>query len=67
MLPGGLAATVLSDQIAAALMNPARVNPWLIGAAVCMFAGLAYSGHRLLAYLDSREHRRHRPRAVKAT
>jgi uncharacterized membrane protein YdjX (TVP38/TMEM64 family) len=66
MLPGGLAATVLSDQIAVALMNPARVNPWLIAAAVCAFAGLAFTGHRLLAYLDRREQRRNRPRAVKA-
>ena len=66
MLPGGLAATVLSDQVAVALMNPSRVNPWLIGAAVCVFAGLAFSGTRLLAYLDRREQRRMRPRAVKA-
>ncbi|MEO7811708.1 MAG: VTT domain-containing protein [Usitatibacter sp.] len=67
MLPGGLAATVLSDQLAVALTNPARMNPWLIAAAVCMFGALAYSGHRLLAYLDRREQRRSRPSAVKAT
>ncbi len=66
MLPGGLAATVLSDQIAAALINPARLNPWLIAAAVCAFAALAYSGHRLLGYLDNRDQRRNRPRARKA-
>ena len=47
-------------------MNPARVNPWLIAAAVCAIGALAYSGHRLLAYLDSRDQRRNRPRARKA-
>lgn len=65
MLPGALAATVLSDQVATALMNPAGVNVWLIAAAVCVLAGLAFAGHRLLAYLDRREHRRHRPQAPK--
>lgn len=65
MLPGGLAATVLSDQVAVALMNPSRVNLWLVAAAVLAIAGLAFAGHQFLAYLDRREQRRHRPRARK--
>jgi len=65
MLPGGLAATVLSDQVAVALMNPSRVNLWLVAAAVCAIAGLAFAGSRLLAYLDRRDQRRNRPRARK--
>ncbi|HUP97535.1 MAG TPA: VTT domain-containing protein [Usitatibacter sp.] len=48
MLPGALAATVLSDQVAAALRDPAKINGWLIAAAVCGFAALAYFGHRML-------------------
>lgn len=63
MLPGGLAATVLSDQFAVALMNPSRVNVWLVAAAVCAIAGLAVAGSRLLAYLDRRDQRRNRPLA----
>ena len=62
MLPGGLAATVLSDQVATALMNPARVNPWLIAAGVMLFAALAYSGNRLLGWLDERDKRKQRMR-----
>jgi hypothetical protein len=65
MLPGGLAATVLSDQVAVALMNPARVNLWVVAGAVLAFAALALAGHQLLAYLDRREQRRRRPRARK--
>jgi phospholipase D1/2 len=48
MLPGALAATVLSDQVASALRDPAKINGWLIAAAVCGFAALAYFGHRML-------------------
>ena len=65
MLPGGLAATVLSDQLAVALMNPSRVNVWLVAAAMCAVAGLAFSGSRLLGYLDRRDQRRNRPYAHK--
>jgi phospholipase D1/2 len=60
MLPGALAATVLSDQMAAALMDPSRVNGWVIAGAVAALATLAYSGHRLLDHLDRREQRRRR-------
>jgi uncharacterized membrane protein YdjX (TVP38/TMEM64 family) len=65
MLPGGLAATVLSDQVAVALMNPSRVNLWVVAGAVLAFAALAFAGHQFLAYLDRREQRRNRPRARK--
>lgn len=65
MLPGGLAATVLSDRVAAALTNPSRVNAWLVAAAVCAVTALAFAGSRLLAYLDRRDQRRIRPLAPK--
>jgi phospholipase D1/2 len=38
LLPGTLAATILSDQLQAALQNPADVNYWLIAAAVLLVA-----------------------------
>jgi uncharacterized membrane protein YdjX (TVP38/TMEM64 family) len=38
MLPGTLAATILSEQLRAALKNPGDVNYWLIGAAVLIVA-----------------------------
>ena len=43
--PGMLAATVLSDQLAAALGDPARVNVWMIAVAVLALAALAAAGH----------------------
>jgi uncharacterized membrane protein YdjX (TVP38/TMEM64 family) len=48
MLPGMLAATVLSDQLAAALEAPARVNGWLIAAAVLGLVTMVFFGQRLL-------------------
>lgn len=48
MLPGTLAATVLSDQISAMLGDPSRVNLGLVAAAVLAIATLAYGGHRWL-------------------
>jgi phospholipase D1/2 len=48
MLPGMLAATILSDQLAAALEDPARVNPWMIAAALLALATLAFFGQRML-------------------
>jgi uncharacterized membrane protein YdjX (TVP38/TMEM64 family) len=48
MLPGMLAATVLSDQLAAALEDPTTVNWWLIAAAVALLLALAYFGQRWL-------------------
>jgi hypothetical protein len=53
MLPGALAATVLSDQLASMLKDPARVNGWVIAGAVAAFAGLAFAGHRLLRRMES--------------
>jgi phosphatidylserine/phosphatidylglycerophosphate/cardiolipin synthase-like enzyme/uncharacterized membrane protein YdjX (TVP38/TMEM64 family) len=48
MLPGMLAATVLSDQLAAALEDPSRVSWWLVVATAAAFAGLAWFGHRMM-------------------
>ena len=48
MLPGMLAATVLSDQLAAALEDPAHVNFWMIGGAIAAFVTLAYFAQRML-------------------
>ena len=52
MLPGAIAATVLSDQAAAFLRDPARVNGWVIAAAFLAFAALAFTGHKLLSRMD---------------
>ena len=52
MLPGGLAATVLSEQVATALRDPSLLNGWMIGAAVAGFAALAYFGQRMLRRMD---------------
>lgn len=46
MLPGLIAATVLGDQIVAALADPDRLNLWLIAAAAFLLAGVAYTGQR---------------------
>ena len=48
MLPGTLAATVLSDQLAAALEDSTRVNFWMIAGAVAALAGLAFFGQRYM-------------------
>ena len=48
MLPGMLAATVLSDQLAAALEDPTSVNWWLVAAALLGLLTLAYFGQRWL-------------------
>jgi phospholipase D1/2 len=54
LLPGMLTATVLSDQISAALDDPASVNLWMVAAAACVFATLAYGGHRWLRHVDTK-------------
>jgi phospholipase D1/2 len=46
MLPGMIAATVLADQVAAALEDPTRVNFWVVAAAVLALAAIAYFGQR---------------------
>ena len=48
MLPGMLAATLLGDQVAAALEDPARVNFWLIAGVVLALVAVAYFGQRML-------------------
>jgi phospholipase D1/2 len=55
MLPGALAATVLSDQIAAALQDPARVNGWMVAGAVGVVAAMAFFGHRMLRRMGARD------------
>jgi hypothetical protein len=46
MLPGMLAATVLSDQLAAALEDPTRINFWVIAAAVLFLMTVAFFSQR---------------------
>jgi len=48
MMPGMLAATVLSEQLAAALEDPTRVNFWLIGAAVLVIFTVVFFGQRYM-------------------
>ena len=48
MLPGMIAATVLSDQLAAALEDPTHVNFWMIAAAVIGFVTIAFFGQRYM-------------------
>jgi phosphatidylserine/phosphatidylglycerophosphate/cardiolipin synthase-like enzyme/uncharacterized membrane protein YdjX (TVP38/TMEM64 family) len=48
IMPGMLAATVLSDQLAAALQEPASVNAWYVAGAVLIIAGLAYFTRRVM-------------------
>jgi uncharacterized membrane protein YdjX (TVP38/TMEM64 family) len=55
MLPGAMAATVLSDQLASMLLNPASVNLWIVAAALAAFAALAFTGHSLLRRMESRQ------------
>jgi uncharacterized membrane protein YdjX (TVP38/TMEM64 family) len=47
-LPGMLAATVLSDQIAASFGDRTALNPWTIGAAILAIIALAFYGQRWL-------------------
>ena len=48
MLPGMLAATVLFDQLAAALEDPTHVNFWMVAAAVLGLMALGFFGQRML-------------------
>jgi len=43
-----LAATVLSDQLAAALEEPSSINAWYVAGAVLIIAGLAYFAQRAM-------------------
>jgi len=48
VMPGMLAATVLSDQLASALSDPASVNAWYVAGAVLIIACLAYFAQRAI-------------------
>ena len=45
MMPGMLATTVLGDQVTSALVDPSRVNGWLVALAGLALAGAAAFGH----------------------
>ena len=48
MLPGMLTTTVLSDQLAAWLEQPARFSMWIVAGAIAFFALVAFLGQRYL-------------------
>ena len=48
MLPGMLTTTVLSDQLAAWLEQPARFSLWIVAGAIAFFAIVAFFGQRYL-------------------
>jgi phosphatidylserine/phosphatidylglycerophosphate/cardiolipin synthase-like enzyme/uncharacterized membrane protein YdjX (TVP38/TMEM64 family) len=52
MMPGMLATTVLGDQVTAALVDPSRLNGWLVALAGLALAGLAAFGHWWLQRLS---------------
>jgi phospholipase D1/2 len=54
-LPGMLAATVLSNQIAASFGDRAGLNPWTIGAALAALVALVFFGQRWLAQAQRQE------------
>jgi uncharacterized membrane protein YdjX (TVP38/TMEM64 family) len=53
MLPGALAATLFADQIAAALEDPARINWWVVGIVLAVFAALLVGARRWLKRLEA--------------
>jgi uncharacterized membrane protein YdjX (TVP38/TMEM64 family) len=48
MLPGVLAGTVFGKQMAAALDDPSRINYWVLGAVIVVFAAITYGVGRWL-------------------
>ncbi|HUJ01420.1 MAG TPA: VTT domain-containing protein [Usitatibacter sp.] len=52
IVPGMLAATVLSEQISRLLVAPAEINGWLIAIAVVLLVTIVYLGQRWLRRLD---------------
>jgi len=52
VLPGMLAATVLSEQVSRVLADPADINGWLIAVAAALLITLVYFGQRWLRRLD---------------
>jgi phospholipase D1/2 len=61
MLPGMIAATVLADQVAAALEDPTRVNFWVVAAAVLGFVTVVFFAQRYVRRHSAVEPRRHAP------
>jgi phospholipase D1/2 len=53
LLPGTLAATILSDQLQAALKDPSEVNYWLIGGAVMLLVVATWYVRRWLLHSSS--------------
>lgn len=67
MLPGTLAATILSDQLQAALKDPAEVNFWLIAAALLIVALATWWVRRWLIHSSgsaASDHDLHRARTA---
>jgi uncharacterized membrane protein YdjX (TVP38/TMEM64 family) len=52
IVPGMLAATVLSEQLSRLLVKPAQINGWLIAVAVVLMVTIVYFGQRWLRRLD---------------
>jgi phosphatidylserine/phosphatidylglycerophosphate/cardiolipin synthase-like enzyme/uncharacterized membrane protein YdjX (TVP38/TMEM64 family) len=52
IVPGMLAATVLSEQVSRLLVKPAQINGWLIAIAVVLMVTIVYFGQRWLRRLD---------------
>ncbi|HSN19799.1 MAG TPA: VTT domain-containing protein, partial [Usitatibacter sp.] len=52
IIPGMLAATVLSEQISHLLVAPSEINGWLIAIAVALLVTIVYVGQRWLRRLD---------------
>ena len=52
VIPGMLAATVLSEQISRLLVAPSEINGWLIATAIVLLVAIIYFGQRWLRRLD---------------
>ncbi len=57
VMPGMLAATVLSEQLSRALADPATINGWLVGIAAFCLGALAWFGQRWLRRMDVQDSR----------
>jgi uncharacterized membrane protein YdjX (TVP38/TMEM64 family) len=55
IVPGMLAATVLSGQLSSALTDPAGINGWLVVSACVVLVALAYGGQRWLRRMDRQQ------------
>jgi phospholipase D1/2 len=52
ILPGMLAATVLSEQVSRLLAEPSEINGWLVAVAAALLISLVYVAQRWLRRLD---------------